>query len=930
MRAGVLNISPISTENKNRLREITDLLFNAEQTNQLIDEYAAIVDDAAGGLSLADVDRAMWDYHWAVGAGAYPRYIDREASVKAGQGRFYQEAVDRGYPRSFEGMVRVMKGYVVERTSYLNSRSADSAIPNTPTITATGPAGFPINALSFQTSPFSDPQGTGTFAALQWRIAEVTTDAKPVVQNGPNVVLLPDGAMWKYFKGTREPSLAAWAWRQTGFDDASWLSGPTPIGYDSQISIATNLTDMRGNYTTIYLRKTFDVASLNALNKLQLDVKYDDGVNLWINGRLAYHDNVASESQPYTATAVSAIENQDFVPVDLGPANGWLIEGENVVALQVLNSSRSDSSDCFIDVRLTGTKSQNAAGSPAGTTLPPVAGQGPRKYEIEALWESEEIRALSSTITIPAAGLKPGRTYRVRCRMKDNTGRWSHWSSAVQFTAGAPLAAGLLSDLRITEVMYNPPAAAAGGLDNNEFEFIELKNTGDETLNLAGVSFDRGLTFSFAGSSVTTLGPGRFVLVVKNKPAFLSRYGSSLSALIAGEYEGKLANDGETIALIDQWNGTIAEFQYGDGRGWPLSVDGGGHSLVPLDSALPAEPQGSLNYPGNWRASTYLAGSPGSDDPAPAPTVLINEFVANTQTGSDWIELYNPTNAEISLAGWYLSDDADAPRQWPIPAVTVGPHGYVTFDGDTGFGAGSAGFALSRDGEEIALSYLPGTVEDRIVDTIRFKAQEPGVSLGRYPDGGAYWFRLDPSPSAANKNPVLDVVIDEIMYHPPDPDEEYLELYNPTARPVSLHDATTAWRLDGAVSYSFPAGAALPAGGRLVVVGFDPAVDASRRNAFLTAYGAMSLTPGVTLVGPWTGKLANEGERIALEKSQPGEDPAVPLAWVIVDEAIYSHVAPWPPAAAGQGNALHRLHAEAAWSGNDPTNWRASPPTPGR
>ena len=116
--------------------------------------------------------------------------------------------------------------------------------------------------------------------------------------------------------------------------------------------------------------------------------------------------------------------------------------------------------------------------------------------------------------------------------------------------------------------MYNP--SPSDTLDGDEFEFIELKNTGDETLDLRGVSFTSGITFDFAGSAVTSLGPGKFALVVKNKTAFESRYGQTLSSMIAGQYEGRLANTGENVQLADYWNGTIAEFEYGDGRGWPI------------------------------------------------------------------------------------------------------------------------------------------------------------------------------------------------------------------------------------------------------------------------------------------------------------------------------------------------------------------------
>jgi len=934
-QAGLLNNSAFDIACKNRMREVTDLLFNTDQMNQLIDEYAAIINDPAGGLSIVDADRAMWDFHWVMGAGAYPKYLDQAASFKAGQGRFYQSAADHGYQRTFEGMVQVMKDYVVERTSYLNSKTADSAIPNTPTVTTTAPAGFPINALTFKAAAFGDPQGAGTFGAMEWRIAEVTPGSRAVALNGSSVVLLPESSTWKYLKGTREPSPAQGAWRQLGFNDSGWQSGSTPIGY-GETFIATNLADMRGSYTSIYLRKTFTVADLAALDRLTLELQYDDGINLWINGKLAYRDNLAGENLPYTAVSATAIENLNFVPVDLGDPRTRLVEGTNVIAVQVLNSSKTDSSDCFIDLRLLGEKS-GGNGAPGGSAALPVPGREPGKYEIDATWESDEIKPFTSTVKIPAAAVKPGRTYRVRCRMKDTTGRWSHWSNPVQFVAGEPLAAGLLEDLRITEVMYNPPAPSSGGIDNNEFEFIELKNIGDETLDLSGVFFDKGVTFSFAAGSVKTLGPGKFALAVKNKQAFLSRYGTTVSSLIAGAYEGKLANDGETIALTDLWNGTIAEFEYGDGRGWSPSVDGGGHSLVPLASALLTESQGSLNYPGNWRASTYIGGSPGKDDPTPPATVLINELLANTQIagappgqGNDWIELYNPTNASVNLAGWYLSDDPGQPRKWAIPATTIPARGYVTFDETTGFGAGGAGFGLSRDGDELVLSYLPGTAADRIVDSVRFKAQEQGLSLGRYPDGGAYWFRLAPSRGTTNKTPALDVVLSEIMYHPVDPNEEYIELYNPTTKSVALRSTATAWRLDGAVSFSFPAGLSLAAGKRLVVVGFDPAVETARRDVFLAAYHATSLTPGTTIVGPWTGNLENHGERIALEKSQPGENPAAPIAWVIVDEVIYSNAAPWPANADGQGSALQRVHAEAAYSGNDPANWRAAPPTPGK
>ena len=94
-RAGIFYNAALDLEKRNRIREVVDLLFNVEQTGQLIDDYAAIINDPAGGLSIVDADRAMWDYHWVMADAACSRYRTNCGSDKAGQGRFYQEAVDR-------------------------------------------------------------------------------------------------------------------------------------------------------------------------------------------------------------------------------------------------------------------------------------------------------------------------------------------------------------------------------------------------------------------------------------------------------------------------------------------------------------------------------------------------------------------------------------------------------------------------------------------------------------------------------------------------------------------------------------------------------------------------------------------------------------------------------------------------------------------
>ena len=183
---------------------------------------------------------------------------------------------------------------------------------------------------------------------------------------------------------------------------------------------------------------------------------------------------------------------------------------------------------------------------------------------------------------------------------------------------------------------------------------------------------------------------------------------------------------------------------------------------------------------------------------------------------------------------------------------------------------------------------------------------------------------MTPSPNSSNNEPIEHVLISEIMYHPLIDANEFIELYNPTASPVSLYDAATStgWRLDGAVEYSFASGVTIGADEYLLIVDFDPC-----NSTLLSDFEADYNDVTVQIFGPYSGQLNNAGERLALEKPLEADAPGADPNWVIVDEAIYFDQFPWPPDADGSGKSLQRMNMDL--SGNDPDAWLAAEPSLG-
>jgi hypothetical protein len=540
---------------------------------------------------------------------------------------------------------------------------------------------------------------------------------------------------------------------------------------------------------------------------------------------------------------------------------------------------------------------------------PPVADPGQMKFEWDAVWDSGELAAFVEYITVPPTVVQPDHLYRVRVRHKDTTGRWSRWSAPLPFRPQAvDVAASLRGHLVFSEIMYNPPGQ--GGADGDEFEFVELKNIGRATLDLSGLYFSSGITFTFTNG--IQLAPGGLLLLARNPQALQSRYPG---VVVNGVYTGKLNNDGEELAISHPHAGVILSVTYQDRAPWPAAGDGFGFSLVLADPAT-----------GAYRASAARLGSPGTDEsPGQIGGVVISEVLSSsTLPLVDTIELQNfDYVSEVDISGWYLTDDPTYPWKYRFPAGTIlGPGAFLTvnetqFDPTPGVGLS---FALSSFGDDVYLFSADASGLTGYSHGFHFGGAPDGVSLGRHLNSvGEEQFVLQKNLTfgATNSGPrVGPVVINEIQYHPPAGEAEFVELKNITASPVALFDPafpTNGWKVGG-LGYVFPTNTSISGNGYLVLVSGDPDV-----------FRARYQVPVEVGVLQFTGGLQDNGEQ--LELLAPDRPATNGAPYFAIDTVRYDDRAPWPEAADGAGASLQRFTADAY--GNDLANWIAAVPTPG-
>ena len=224
----------------------------------------------------------------------------------------------------------------------------------------------------------------------------------------------------------------------------------------------------------------------------------------------------------------------------------------------------------------------------AGTVHYTTDGTDPRRPDGSV---APAARASPARVEVPLHG-----NSRVQARVRVDS-RWSAVHTADFYIPGD------VAGLKITEIMYHP--SAAGEVDGDDFEFIEMQNTSSRPLRLDGLTFSDGIQYDFPDA---TLQPGAFFVLVADVPAFESRYGFAPD----DRYLRRLSNAGERLALEDGAGSLVFEVEYDDAEPWPVDADGAGYSLVLVD---PATSEAPFDF-SRWQLSATPDGSPGRADGA--------------------------------------------------------------------------------------------------------------------------------------------------------------------------------------------------------------------------------------------------------------------------------------------------------------------------
>jgi|GEM_PF-2428609 len=278
--------------------------------------------------------------------------------------------------------------------------------------------------------------------------------------------------------------------------------------------------------------------------------------------------------------------------------------------------------------------------------------------------------------------------------------------------------------------------------------------------------------------------------------------------------------------------------------------------------------------------------------------------------------------------GTYNANDTFWPETEPPVFAphggTMAAGGTVTMTGSIGNVPGGVTIYYTNDGSDprlaggavnpAAVTYSAPVALNQI---ITLKARARNTATSEWSPLTEATYLVDAVPATA-----ANLVVAEIMYHPPDAsaaeaaagfnnadDFEFLRLMNIGGAPVKLQDV------------KFTVGISFDANTASTIAAINPGQSAlivRRKDAFEFRYGTAY---SAAIAGEFTGGLSNGGEQLALTGPDGADAGTLPDT---IKDFAYSDVAPWPQTADGDGPSLILINPAANPDHNLAANWTAT------
>ncbi len=557
--------------------------------------------------------------------------------------------------------------------------------------------------------------------ALGWLISLLVGAVTP---NGVGLraeTLVPQGAIWRWRPGTNEASAPVTAWRTVDFPDTQFASAPAPFWFGDVLPGGTQITGMQSVYGSIFLRRSFIVSNPSEVVSLRMGALVDDGFVAWINGNEVLRVNVPGspgDAVGLATLATNAAEPVAFTEYTLPDGVQHLQTGTNVLAIQVFQSSLG-SSDLGFDASLEAVPKDSVA--PRVLRMDPVPGSTVEAFTALTVTFSEPVTGVvAAHLLVNGIGAKtvtttPPASYRFEFPQPAYGAVTVEWDSRLAVV-----------DLAEPPNRFDPAIEGNGG---GSFQLVD-----------------------HTPPTITGLLPASAATV---------RSLDSVSVLFSEPVTGVEASDllvnGVPATTVTALGGSQFRFSF------------------------PAPPVGQVQFAWtlvhgiNDRASqpNAFAGLPWTvrlDPDASEAAPYLSEFMASNtrtlkdETGqyTDWIEVFNPSDAPLNLRGWSLTDDAGNLTKWRFPETNLAAGGFLVVfasgaDRKTPGSRLHTNFQLSAGGEYLALVRPDGTnIASEFKPT--YPPQVPDLSHGvvQVPQGNS-WERgpsgvyfTQPTPGAPN------------------------------------------------------------------------------------------------------------------------------------------------------------------------------------